>query len=320
MRKKESVFAILIITSLYLTILLSQFRTISTNPQTTNDFGDTPGHIKQIIKKACYDCHSNHTQLSWYNKLPLIAGRVKKDIEKGRSKINFTEWDKYSEKEQLTILFNVLTKVKNNEMPPQDYKWLHSDSRLTEKDISELETYIKSLPKFQNKLAIGTKVKDYQDQHGRWEKSNEKEKKIEHSPNGIPFPKDYRKWQVVSSSFRIDHNTLRVILGNDVAIDAIAKNEVDPWPDGTILGKVVWEQGNDENWEAALVPSTFVHAEFMFRDSKKYENTMGWGWARWIGNDLKPFGKDKSFTQSCIQCHLPVKNKDYVFTTPSIFP
>jgi hypothetical protein len=54
----------------------------------------------------------------------------------------------------------------------------------------------------------------------------------------------------------------------------------------------------------------------MIRDTKKYAGTLGWGWARWRGADLKPYGKDKDFTSECVGCHNPLANTNYVFTMP----
>ena len=134
------------------------------------------------------------------------------------------------------------------------------------------------------------------------------------APNGITFPADYPDWSVISVSHRIDNNTLRVILGNEVAVKAARSNKTNPWPDGAILGKVVWKQGEDKHWPTAIVPKQFVHAEFMLKDKTKYEQTGGWGYARWKGTKLKPYGKDAGFAQECVACHTPVKNNDYVFT------
>ena len=61
------------------------------------------------------------------------------------------------------------------------------------------------------------------------------------APNGIALPEGYQDWKVISSSHREDNKTLRVILGNDVAIRAARSGETNPWPDGSILGKLVWK-------------------------------------------------------------------------------
>ncbi len=141
------------------------------------------------------------------------------------------------------------------------------------------------------------------------------------APNGIEFPVDYPDWRVISTSHRIDNKTMRVILGNDVAIKAAREGNTNPWPDGTVLGKVVWKQTEEEHWKAAIAPDKFVHAEFMFKDSKKWAaNGTGWGWARWVGAEQKPYGSDANIGQECITCHTPVKGRDWVFTAPAFFP
>ena len=112
----------------------------------------------------------------------------------------------------------------------------------------------------------------------------------------------------------------RAILGNDAAIKAARNGKTNPWPDGAVLGKVVWKQTTEENWPTAIAPKEFVHAEFMFKDAKKWASTGGWGYARWKGAELKPYGNDASFAQECVGCHTPVKQRDYVFTTPALMP
>ncbi len=135
--------------------------------------------------------------------------------------------------------------------------------------------------------------------------------------HGIAYPSGWQNWAVIGVSHRTDNHSLRAILGNDIAITAARSGHTNPWPDGAILGKVVWKESHHETWPAAVAPKEFVHAEFMFKDSKKYAETHGWGWARWVGQEQKPFDKGP---QVCIACHTAVKNRDWVFTTPAVFP
>ncbi len=97
------------------------------------------------------------------------------------------------------------------------------------------------------------------------------------APNGIPFPKGYQNWQILASSYRKDNETLRIILGNDIAIKAAQAGKTTPWPDKAILGKVVWKTRVDDNWQTALVPGQFVHAEFMFKDTQRLKVGVGRG-------------------------------------------
>ena len=143
---------------------------------------------------------------------------------------------------------------------------------------------------------------------------------VKPAPNGITLPEGYKDWSVISQSHRLDNKTMRIILGNDIAIDAARSKKTNPWPNGAILAKMVWKEQSEEFWPAAIAPGKFVHAEFMFKDSEKYKATGGWGYARWLGLEQKPFGKDENFAQACVDCHLPVKGRDYVFTTPITLP
>ncbi len=140
------------------------------------------------------------------------------------------------------------------------------------------------------------------------------------SPNGIELPRGYRDWAVIAPSHRGDNGTLRVILGNSVAVAAARAGDTHPWPDGAILGKLVWKDRTHPKWQGATVPGEFVHAEFMLKDSASYQSTGGWGFARWIGTEQKPYGESADFARECFGCHLPVAESDYVFTIPAELP
>ena len=60
----------------------------------------------------------------------------------------------------------------------------------------------------------------------------------------------------------------------------------------------------------------FLQVEFMEKDHSKYASTAGWGWARWRGMDLKPYGRDNGFAGECVGCHQPVAGNDYVYSQP----
>ncbi|RJQ24039.1 MAG: cytochrome P460 [Nitrospiraceae bacterium] len=144
--------------------------------------------------------------------------------------------------------------------------------------------------------------------------------KAQPAPNGITLPEGYKDWRLIAPSHRSDNNTIRAVLGNDIAIRAARKGKTNPWPDGTTFAKLVWKDRTHEKWPTATIPGDFVHAEFMIKDSKKYAATGGWGFARWLGLEQKPYGKDAGFVQECFGCHTPVKGNDYVFTHPAELP
>ena len=140
------------------------------------------------------------------------------------------------------------------------------------------------------------------------------------APNGITLPAGYKDWRVLSVHQRSDNGTLRAVLGNDVAIRAAREGKTNPWPNGAILGKMVWKGRQHDRFPTALEPADFVHAEFMIKDSARFASTGGWGYARWLGKDQRPYGKDAQFVQECVGCHTPVKDRDWVFTHPVSLP
>ncbi len=140
------------------------------------------------------------------------------------------------------------------------------------------------------------------------------------APNGIAFPQGYEDWQVIAPSQRLDKQHVRVILGNDVAIEAARSGKTNPWPEGAVLAKLAWNQKPHEKWLEAIVPGELSHVEFMIKDSSKFADTGGWGFARWVGMELKPHGDDASFVQECFSCHTGVKDSDYVFTRLAPLP
>jgi hypothetical protein len=138
--------------------------------------------------------------------------------------------------------------------------------------------------------------------------------------NGIEKPKFYKNWQVLGVSHRTDKESLRLILANPIAYQAAAEGKNNPWPDGSMISKIGWKDSTHPNFAAATVPGELTHVEFMIRDSKKYAATNGWGYARWLGLEQKPYGDNPEFAHECATCHLQAKDSGYVFTRKITLP
>jgi hypothetical protein len=133
------------------------------------------------------------------------------------------------------------------------------------------------------------------------------------APNGIGLYADYLNWKVIAPSYREDKGHIRIITGNEIAVNALRAG-TKPLPDGSVLAKVAWKAEKHPSFPVATEPGAFVQVEFMVKDAKKYRDTGGWGFARFVGNDLKPYGKDAGFVSECFGCHTPVASNDYLFT------
>ena len=65
--------------------------------------------------------------------------------------------------------------------------------------------------------------------------------------------------------------------------------------------------------DCRVKPGKFVQVELMLKDAQRYKETQGWGWGRWRGLDLKPYGSDSNFVNECTGCHEPLRGNDYVY-------
>ena len=58
-----------------------------------------PENIMKMLKKSCYDCHSNSANLPWYSKIAPFSFFIKHHIDIGRKWLNFSIWETYTQEE-----------------------------------------------------------------------------------------------------------------------------------------------------------------------------------------------------------------------------
>ncbi len=270
---------------------------------------DAPRKVLAILENSCFSCHSNEQKLSWYDKIAPISWAVDKDVKRAREVLNFSEWN-YSNGEHKGKMYAILNMIQSGKMPLHEYTLLHTSAKITAKDIEVIKKYTLSLS------IVAPAKKEIKDIHQNIEiKENTTSSKFPVSPNGVKYTDDYKNWKVISMSTLFD-NSVRVIYGNDIAVKAIETEDFHPWPDGSIVVKSVWKQEKLADGEVRA--GEFVNAQFMVKDSKKYTDTEGWGFAKFSGNDLHPTGKTASFAkESCIACHRQLAEKTgYLFDVP----
>jgi hypothetical protein len=133
---------------------------------------------------------------------------------------------------------------------------------------------------------------------------------------GIQLPPGYRDWRLISVAHEEGNlNDLRAILGNDPAIKAYRDGTL-PFPDGTIIARLAWTHTpSEENnkvfgRDQSFIAGAATNIQLMVKDSKKYAETGGWGFAQFTNG--KPAGE--AIIKTCFSCHVPAKAHDYVFT------
>jgi hypothetical protein len=132
---------------------------------------------------------------------------------------------------------------------------------------------------------------------------------------GGKMPAGYRDWKLISVAHEEGNlNDLRAVLGNDSAIKAYREGKL-PFPDGAIIARLAWSYvPSEENNKVFGRAQSFVagpptNVQFMVKDSRKYASTGGWGFAQF--DDGKPAAV---VAQDCYSCHVPVKDRDFIFT------
>lgn len=115
-----------------------------TNPPVTQEI-DVPENVLSIFKKSCYDCHSNETEYPWYAYVAPVSFLVAKDVNNGRRNINFSEWDKYSDKERTKIFEEIIEEIEDGEMPPGKYLLFHPDAEVSTSQLNILKKFVKGL-------------------------------------------------------------------------------------------------------------------------------------------------------------------------------
>lgn len=280
------------------------------NPPVTGDF-TAPNDVKTIVVRACYDCHSNETNLRWYDKVSPIYWQVAEHVKDGRSHLNFSKWDSLAPADQKEKLWEVVNQIAGGAMPIASYALVHPSAKISANDLAVLKKYVAGMVK--SKPTDTAKINAADKQYKQWQ-NLKPDVKLPQTLNGITYIPDYKNWQPISTTERFDNGTMRVIFGNDIAVKAIKDNNIRPWPNGTIFAKVAWDQLEDK--DGNVTTGAFKQIEYMIKDDKKYASTKGWGWARFKTPEMVPYGKTALFTSECVDCHKPLKDEDFVFTKP----
>ncbi len=140
--------------------------------------------------------------------------------------------------------------------------------------------------------------------------------------NGIAFSefRGFETWQSVAPSH--PDKEIKIITANPLMINAykagFPANGV-AVPDGAMIAKIAWSKKKNPDFPSATVPDTLKSVGLMLKDSKRFPDTDGWGYAQFdyqpASKTFKPESTDPLAAKNvCHQCHTLVKSKDFVFT------
>jgi hypothetical protein len=111
-----------------------------TNPPVRADATIDPP-VKPLLKRGCYNCHSNETVWPWYSNVAPVSWLIASDVKEGRRHLNFSEWVAYPVDVQRNKLMMIADEVGGGSMPPWYYSIMHRNSRLTTEERNRIKDW-----------------------------------------------------------------------------------------------------------------------------------------------------------------------------------
>lgn len=118
-----------------------------TNPPVRAEPAWDTGRTRALAQAACFDCHSNLTKWPWYSNIAPLSWLIQRDVDSGRSTLNFSEWNR-----PYDGAAEAIEATRSGAMPPWYYTLMHSHAGLSQADRDALasglaRTFATSPPK-----------------------------------------------------------------------------------------------------------------------------------------------------------------------------
>ncbi len=117
----------------------------STGP---NDIGTkyaVPAEIAGHLKRACFDCHSNHTNYPAYANLQPVGWWLESHVRDAKKHLSFSEFATYKPKRAAHKLEEIAEEVRKKHMPLDSYLWVHGEAKLTDAEIEAIAQWADAL-------------------------------------------------------------------------------------------------------------------------------------------------------------------------------
>ncbi len=102
-----------------------------------------PSEIGNLIKSACYDCHSHETKYPWYSNVAPVSWLLEQHVNDGRNHLNFSLWSDYNKSKKDHKLDECVEMIETGEMPMKGYVLLHKEAELNQKQKKSIINWLK---------------------------------------------------------------------------------------------------------------------------------------------------------------------------------
>jgi hypothetical protein len=110
------------------------------NPPVQSGIAGDPA-VQPLLRRACYNCHSNETVWPWYSNVAPASWLVASDVKEARSQLNFSEWEAYGSEGQSYKLADIAGEVRDGKMPPWYYTLAHPEARLSPAERNAIHSW-----------------------------------------------------------------------------------------------------------------------------------------------------------------------------------
>ncbi len=108
----------------------------------TNELGagdlNAPRDVQWILRRACYDCHSNETRWPIWAYIAPASWLVVQDVDRARDILNFSDWAAFDRSRRMALRSLIAPVTASHRMPLWYYLTLHPDSRLSDSDLASI--------------------------------------------------------------------------------------------------------------------------------------------------------------------------------------
>lgn len=111
-----------------------------TNPAVTKPLV-APEEVMTILRRSCFDCHSNATEWPWYAYVAPASWLVVHDTDEGRAELNFSHWGDLSDNARSSKASEVVEEIEDGKMPLEAYLWMHSEAKISPADLEVLRRW-----------------------------------------------------------------------------------------------------------------------------------------------------------------------------------
>lgn len=112
------------------------------NPPVETEVPASP-EAREVLRRACYDCHSNETIWPWYSRVAPASWLLAWDVNEGRDHLNFSTWNRLTETERQHAFEEIPEEIEAGAMPLPFYLPLHPEASLSDRDKAVIDAWVR---------------------------------------------------------------------------------------------------------------------------------------------------------------------------------